>query len=59
MTLSVAAPVSDQEMRTAGSTGVNYWEGSVTAQGTSGRLPVRGRGYVEMTGYAGDFDAPL
>ena len=45
--------MKDQELRTAESTGVTYWEGSVTAEGTAGQSGVRGRGYLEMTGYTG------
>ncbi len=48
--LEVRAALDDQELRTAGSTGVAYYEGAVTAAGAAG---VRGRGYLEMTGYAG------
>ena len=57
--LTVTANLADQEMRSPASTGVTYWEGSVTARGTAGGRPVRGAGYVELTGYAGAFDAPL
>jgi predicted secreted hydrolase len=32
---------------------ISYWEGSVRAKGTRGGRAVRGRGYLEMTGYAG------
>ncbi len=59
MTLDVSAPVAAQEMRTGRSTGVVYWEGSVMATGIAGEKPVQGRGYLEMTGYAGAFNAPL
>jgi predicted secreted hydrolase len=32
-----------------------YWEGTVSARGRGERgLPVEGRGYVELTGYAGE-----
>lgn len=31
---------------------VTYWEGGVSAAGTSGGKPVKGRGYVELVGYA-------
>ena len=32
---------------------VRYWEGAVTVRGTrGGRLPLRGSGYMELTGYA-------
>lgn len=30
---------------------VRYWEGAVSARGTTGRGPVSGHGYVELTGY--------
>jgi predicted secreted hydrolase len=46
-------------MRTTGSTGVTYWEGSVSIDGTKNKHAVKGDGYVELTGYAGVFDAPL
>jgi predicted secreted hydrolase len=32
---------------------IAYWEGSVRALGTRGDRPITGRGYLEMTGYAG------
>lgn len=47
-----------QELITAGSTRVTYWEGAVDVQGRSGGIPVRGAGYVEMTGYDRAFRAP-
>ena len=51
--LEVRAAVDAQELHTEQSTGVTYWEGAVVATGTSGGQPVAGRGYLEMTGYAG------
>jgi predicted secreted hydrolase len=51
--LSVTAAFDDQELRTTDSTGVNYWEGSVRVEGAAGGEKVKGRGYLEMTGYAG------
>lgn len=51
--LTVTASLDDQEMRTSGSTGVNYWEGSVRISGASRGRRVAGTGYLEMTGYAG------
>jgi predicted secreted hydrolase len=44
--------LADQEMRTPDSTGVTYWEGSVSVQGQARGRPVKGKGYVELTGYA-------
>lgn len=52
--LNVAATFEDQELRTPESTGVTYWEGSVTVEGAAGDKKVRGSGYLEMTGYAGE-----
>jgi predicted secreted hydrolase len=40
--------LSDCELRTQASTGVTYWEGPVSARGTTS-----GRGYAELVGYAG------
>jgi predicted secreted hydrolase len=51
--LRVSTPVENQELRTERSTGVTYWEGAVEVHGTHAGRPVRGRGYLEMTGYAG------
>ncbi len=49
----------DQELVTGRSTAITYWEGSVTVTGSSNRKPVRGQGYVEMTGYAEKFKQKL
>jgi predicted secreted hydrolase len=56
---SIFPNLPDQEMQLLGSRGVNYWEGSVTVNGTREMNPVKGEGYVELTGYARAFDAPL
>jgi predicted secreted hydrolase len=40
--------LEDQEMRNS----FVYWEGAVRATGTSGGVPVEGKGYFELTGYA-------
>jgi predicted secreted hydrolase len=50
--LRVQAAIPEQELVTARS-GVIYWEGAVIVQGTRRGRPVQGRGYLEMTGYAG------
>jgi predicted secreted hydrolase len=57
--VKLSSNLPDQEMRTLGSTGETYWEGSVSLEGFKDKLPVKGEGYVELTGYAGAFDAPL
>ncbi|MBI4773600.1 MAG: carotenoid 1,2-hydratase [Deltaproteobacteria bacterium] len=51
--LKIKAAFSDQELITTRSTGVTYWEGSVTAVGRFQEQAVKGSGYAEMTGYAG------
>ena len=52
-TLSVSAALENQELHTERSTGVTYWEGAVEVVGTEGGTRIKGRGYLEMTGYAG------
>ena len=52
--VTLTPALADQELTTQRSTLVNYWEGSVRITGTvAGRL-VKGRGYVELTGYDKD-----
>jgi predicted secreted hydrolase len=51
--LDVTAALDDQELHTEHSTGVTYWEGAIDVHGRSNDRPVDGRGYLEMTGYAG------
>jgi predicted secreted hydrolase len=41
--------MDDQELDARGSTGTLYWEGAVNASGPAG---AKGRGYLELTGYA-------
>ncbi len=53
LTLDVRAVVDEQELDTARSTGVTYWEGAVDVIGTRDGRPLKGRGYLEMTGYVG------
>jgi predicted secreted hydrolase len=45
--LVVTPLLEDQEMRTS----FVYWEGAVLLRGSAAGRPVRGRGYVELTGY--------
>jgi len=51
--VKVRAAILNQELQTKESTGVNYWEGAVEASGISAGKPIKGRGYLEMTGYGG------
>jgi len=50
--LDVVPLVADAELETGGSTGVVYWEGPVGVSGSA-----TGRGYGELTGYAGPLGA--
>jgi len=54
LALQVRAALDRQELRTPQSTGVTYWEGVVTATGLRNGQAVAARGYLEMTGYAGE-----
>jgi predicted secreted hydrolase len=53
MQLQIEATFSDQEMVTQRTTGIAYWEGSVSVEGRIGGSKVLGDGYLEMTGYSG------
>lgn len=48
MTLRVTPVIADQELFTT----VRYWEGAVDVTGERNGVPISGRGYVELTGYA-------
>ena len=56
--LTLTPHMREQELITAGSTGITYWEGAVGALGTFAGIAVKGDGYVEMTGYDRKFRAP-
>ena len=49
LTLDIEPYLPDQELTLS----YAYWEGAVHVEGESFGQPVRGSGYVEMTGYAG------
>ncbi len=53
--VAVTPAFPDQELDTAKSTGVIYWEGAAAVQGILAGRPITGRAYVEMTGYAAPF----
>jgi len=57
--VTVTPAFPNQELDTAKSTRVIYWEGAAFAEGTAGGRPATGRGYVEMTGYAEPFRKKL
>ncbi|MGC9965401.1 MAG: lipocalin-like domain-containing protein [Syntrophobacteraceae bacterium] len=52
--IKIIPNLADQEMQTARSTHITYWEGSVRAEGSGAQgRAVDGEGYAELTGYAG------
>ncbi len=53
--LILSPTIKDQELITASSTQVTYWEGSVKVEGKYQGNPIKGRGYAELTGYAKPF----
>jgi len=52
ISLKLTPLLTDQELRTTRSTQVTYWEGAVDVTGAEQGKPFKGRGYVELTGYA-------
>lgn len=50
--LNVVPLLADQELRTSRSSRVSYWEGAVAVTGSKQGKPIKGQGYVELTGYA-------
>lgn len=52
--LTVQPVLADQELRTA----PRYWEGAVNVSGARHGVPVGGRGYVELVGYAQERSRP-
>jgi predicted secreted hydrolase len=57
--LTVTTPLADQELNTTATTGVTYWEGVIDVAGDLRGRRVTGRGYLEMTGYAGSMGRVL
>ncbi|MBM4340221.1 MAG: carotenoid 1,2-hydratase [Deltaproteobacteria bacterium] len=53
--LTLSPTVKDQELITNASTRVTYWEGSVKVEGKYQGHSIKGKGYVELTGYAEAF----
>jgi predicted secreted hydrolase len=51
--VAITPLLADQELVTAKSTGVTYWEGACRVEGKRNGRAIGGRAYVEMTGYAG------
>jgi len=59
MALELSPLMPEQELSTTESTHVTYWEGAIEATGTSHGRPIRGQGYMELTGYAERFTKKL
>jgi predicted secreted hydrolase len=51
---TIKAALEDQELKLGP---ITYWEGAVDAEGTRNGPAVKGRGYLELTGYAGRFES--
>ena len=49
--LEISTPLLDQEFTGASRFAPSYWEGVIDIHGESSSHPVKGRGYLEMTGY--------
>jgi predicted secreted hydrolase len=57
--VELSTPLPQQELMTKETTGISYWEGSITGTGTRNGKKIGGRGYLEMTGYAGPMPVSL
>ena len=51
---TIRAAVADQELKLGP---IIYWEGAIDADGTRDGNAVKGRGYLELTGYAGTMES--
>jgi predicted secreted hydrolase len=47
---TIRAALDDQELKLGA---ITYWEGAIDATGTRQGKAIKGRGYLELTGYAG------
>ena len=56
LTVQGKSMLADQELNTST---VTYWEGAVAFEGSLKQEPLRGKGYVELTGYADRLDSLL
>jgi predicted secreted hydrolase len=55
ISLEVTPTLPEQEFISRRSVGLAYWEGAVRVLGTQRGRPLRGQGYVELTGYKEEF----
>jgi predicted secreted hydrolase len=54
LVISAKPVLKDQELMTRGSTQITYWEGAVSVDVKKKGKGIKGQGYVELTGYAGE-----
>lgn len=52
ISLHLQTSLLEQELVSHNPASPSYWEGAITVSGTRNRLPIRGVGYLEMTGYS-------
>lgn len=52
LSLELIPLMAEQELVTKRSTQVTYWEGAIEANGVAQGQPIKGQGYMELTGYA-------
>ncbi|MEQ1946956.1 MAG: lipocalin-like domain-containing protein [Bryobacteraceae bacterium] len=53
LNVSLSTPLVQQELTGKTRSAPSYWEGAIGIRGTKSGQPIEGRGYLEMTGYAG------
>lgn len=53
--LQAAPALEGQELVSKRKVGPSYWEGAMNYEGTRGNRPIRGLGYLELTGYSEPF----
>lgn len=56
ITIAASPRLEDQELVSERRLGPSYWEGLMQYQGTNSGKPLKGKGYLELTGYADDVD---
>ena len=59
LSLELVPSMAEQELTTGHSTQVTYWEGAIEVNGAANGTPIKGRGYMELTGYAERFNKKL
>lgn len=59
LSLELTPLMAEQELITSRSTQVTYWEGAIEVTGAANGTSIKGRGYMELTGYAERFNKKL